>query len=321
MFKFKRRNRNYFPQLFLVLCLVSCNGLIETELNLEDFVDSEYKYGMSGVLRYSDQYDTLASRVKLSVVGLGQNSEVTHETASPELFKESNSFSELYYTGDKFNTYYSNLSIDTSTYTQLTPGSYSLSSIHSEYGEISAKTTIPQALPELYNIKIDSLLDKQNAIITFSFDDPIEENYYHLSFQSIYEQPILDTFISDLDTLIFPLVHIANIKDVSDSSIEFTHDNDLIFSDQNFNGTTYTLTLNIYVAGNLSSLSFDQIADILHIEWATISRDLYLFETSYANHLNNAFLGDYSEQTVIYSNVEGGIGYLGGMHYRDVPLN
>ena len=141
-----------------------------------------------------------------------------------------------------------------------------------------------------------------------------------MSFKADYNDLTYDTLTTETDTFIRSREPLINIDDVSDNSIDISSNKHLLISDQIFNGTSYTGTQKIRFSGRIDSLSFDEIIDALQIEWATISKDLYLFETSYARHLSNEFLGDFSEQTIIYSNVEGGIGYLGGIHFRDVPL-
>jgi hypothetical protein len=314
---FKNNNSICFLQLLLVITLASCSGLIESELDIKDFVDSDVEYAMSGVLRYSSQYDTLSSKIRLSAVGINNTTPINGD-ATTQVFKDSDLLGDLYPTN--FGGTYSTLSIDSTNYIELTPGSYLVNSLHPEYGLISAKTTIPSNLPVLYNIKIDSSTSKENAVLTFSFDDTIGDDYYHISFKNIYRNPVYDTVFTDQDTILRQRRHFPYIDNVSDNSIGIIHYHDLIFSDQNFNGGSYTITINLGFSGDTDLLSFEETIEPLNIVWSTISRDLYLFETSYANHIGNDFLGSYSEQTVIYSNVKGGIGYLGGINYRDIPL-
>ena len=99
-----------------------------------------------------------------------------------------------------------------------------------------------------------------------------------------------------------------------------------IFTDETIDGQTYTLS---FSAAN----SYFLLDENLHLEHGgqyylrvySLSETYYRFLKSLQNYSYDNILQDFANQGMsdpflLFSNVEGGIGLVGGLHYTDIPL-
>jgi len=198
---------------------------------------------------------------------------------------------------------------------------------------LAGKTISQSVLPQKVDIVSDSAIwvkwttseDSMFSIryyFEITINDPPENNYYFITASvPVYQVDTIN------NTRQFQALQYAEILSGDLPTHEIYLNNALLFKDITFNATskkiTGTATLSSYPDPDFydGDKSFILDKSKLHIELHSLSADAYNFCSSYAKKI--ASQDDvYSEPTVIYSNIENGLGVFAGENItkRDVLI-
>ena len=179
----------------------------------------------------------------------------------------------------------------------------------------------------------DTMLVKNNYKVNYKLkfaDNGSQENYYRLIVRKVSFEGVWNGYTNKVDTLIdgkspqysdfdFTDVVSGNTTDpLSDGSTSpvamlMSNANNVyyVFSDDVFNGKTYTLQFSTNITKNIKDIKYGFLSDIKHevyISLQSISEDYYLYlKTRGASNSTNFF----SEPVKIHNNITNGVGILG----------
>ena len=157
-----------------------------------------------------------------------------------------------------------------------------------------------------------------NADFHFKLHDPAGQNNYYMIRAYLYNETRGTKDYLDLkmnDDLIFDGNATDDYFDL-DFSENFSEGTQILFSDERINGHTHTIN------GTINWIHYQDNEATLHLEISSLSRDNYLFTVTKQSQSNGGdILGFVSEPVRIHTNVEGGIGILGGKSSILIPID
>ncbi len=208
---------------------------------------------------------------------------------------------------------------------------YSIKVSFSDYDDIFANTTVPDAVSIISVDTLTGIGEWGNEVYYFTirFADPIGENYYMLQMRQRYLSEIwnpdivvYDTLYVSEDTIIVHTTYGAYELEEFENSVWFYSDdiiieeqwNSAIFSDALIEGKPYSLRVSVdkwNFYGESNTVFFDLIS---------LDRNAYLYYLSFARHMWNQ--GDpFAEPVVVYTNIENGIGVFGSSSAHTKSIN
>lgn len=194
-----------------------------------------------------------------------------------------------------------------------------------ECGMVVARTRVPQRpSAEILSITDDTTTDKygymwRRFFFRIRIDDPKGENYYRLRIgdRTLYQiRHDIDSFSQYSYPLSCddPVIMGAN-NNLEENGIDIdmtrpTYD-EITFSDENFDGRSYTITIQMKQNNNLTSDTYGiSTPGEFQLTITSISPELYRYEKSRDKAIDNAS-NYFSEPVQVICNVENGIGVLG----------
>ena len=157
-----------------------------------------------------------------------------------------------------------------------------------------------------------------SAEFHFKLHDPEGQNNYYMIRAYLYNETRGTKdylYLSMDDNLLFDEDATGDYFDL-DISEDFSEGTQILFTDERINGHTHSITCTInwinYIVGESTP----------YLEISSLSRDDYLFTVTKRSQSNSGdILGFVSEPVRIHTNVEGGIGILGGKSSILIPLD
>lgn len=205
---------------------------------------------------------------------------------------------------------------------------YKIEVKHDIFDDVFAYTSILNSVPILSVDTLTGFGQYNNEVMHFSIrlnDPPGEKNYYKLSLKNKFlgemwnpDLIVYDTLYVTEDTVI---VHTSyggyelaefyeNIWFSSEDIIfsEYSYFNSY-FSDEIFDGKSYNIRVTV------DKWNFRGETNMVYVELASISKELYLYYISLSKHMYNQ--GDpFAEPVIVFTNIENGIGVFGSATYH-----
>ena len=179
---------------------------------------------------------------------------------------------------------------------------------------VTATTIVPPP-PVVANVSEDK--NNSEFKVRFTLVDPAEEdNYYMVRVVSEYHSNSGSTnrYYCDFhcqDYLLVDNTDLGRIIDSEGDELDEWYGRTLAFSDENINGTSHELTLNVTdVARNA----------LYYLELTSCTRDRYLFEVTSDLYDDDPFLNLFAEPVQIHTNIDGGIGIFAARNRMVIPL-
>ncbi|MEZ4828334.1 MAG: DUF4249 domain-containing protein [Bacteroidia bacterium] len=203
--------------------------------------------------------------------------------------------------------------------------SYTVRVSHPQYETATATTTIPRA-PKVTSVKIDQdvyieqytdftgvVYGNGQSLIRVTVDDFAgEKNYYDFEIEIDYDVPGMPGS---------PFTDIVSTSNNAIRNPEGGYRGDRRpFTDENFDGQTKTLDILAYLPFNYSPINERNLLKInaTRVKAKLVNDDYYRFKSKFDLQLDTRNLGDFGivpvEAIVVYTNVEGGYGILGGFN-------
>lgn len=308
--------RNHTIQFILIIfILTSCENLFIKDLELEEFDFEKQAVLQSDV---SSATDTLK-------VFLSENNSVLETEEDVVLLSDAEV--EIYYNDDKLG----NAEFDPNKKQFLFPfsgpleeGRYKILANTVKYGQVSASTLIPPTV-EIRDFKliedagIDPLDQSRTSAVQFKIIDPPGKNYYSFKVDFIDSEGFIlrDTFIRDEDT-IYQVSSVNAYNAITDPYVEYGPNNEIILSDDTFDGKEYIIYLR-FSFSQWSSNEPDRFFDDVYLHWRVLSEDYYKYQTSLNDYYNSQF-GLFADPVGVYTNVENGLGAFYGSNVQFIPI-
>ena len=291
--------KNLLYIILISLLLFGCTKYIE--------FDSETKRSKIVVNGFVQNNEPASVHISRSLSIIDDASLIVIDNAEVKLYNGAGDFLELLHLfGDTINVtenyglYQGDLFLDEND-------EYKIEVSVPSYESVSSKTKIPK-----YNLVQTSPLDTLSSsnsefgesITNFTFhfsDNGNEENYYGIKAYGLnqFESESIEIWIT-----------------TEDVSVDVNWGNEILFTDNFFNGSSYDLNLKlstIYYGPPISdSLIIGNIKfDSIRFEMNSYSRDMFLYRKSYQAYQSvNEF---FSQPVQVYSNIENGLGVFGGI--------
>ncbi len=192
---------------------------------------------------------------------------------------------------------------------------YSITVVEDHYGELSSHTSIPGGVAPTNGFmeKIVVNADIQTKYF-FSFeieDPPAEENYYFFSLT--YPFRMVDEITGDTITNNDWQFWYLKVNDESNKLLY--RNSGYVFSDEQFNGLTYTVsgiaTVDIPYELEVDEIWYEIDTTTAFIHLYELSIEAYNFYSTHARYLINKEQ-PFSDPVTIYGNIENGLGFFGG---------
>lgn len=294
----------------LLFSLYSCENLLIKDLELEDF-DFEKQLVINASLNSTSDSLVVFVSENISILETEQNI-VFLQGAEVDLYFEGQKIADLEIGDDnRYYHYFDN---------NVRPvGEYELVVKHANYKEARAITQIPEDIPILgldyiEDAGFDPLQQIETSAVQIKFQDPPGDNYY--SFQIFSDVIYTDTFIQGIDTFIFEN-EIYIETNIDDPNVINTQENDILLSDELFNGKEYVLNVKI---NNYNGIEPADLKDYITLKWEVLSEDYFNYQTSLNRYYQSADFGLFSEPVTIHSNVENGLGVFVGVNRKFIKI-
>lgn len=202
------------------------------------------------------------------------------------------------------------------------PGSnYSIEVNHPQFGDVSSQTSVPLNSP-VSNFRFEEASESNSGTMQLNFtlnlNDAPGDDYYFISFGlPVYRfdnntvgdfygfNPIeISKYNIDGQTYLDEGI-IFTDEAFASNQVEFSGKGKVLKSANSFSTVSY------FTPVEFDSLYLDTSKVIVRFE--KLSYDTYLFYTSHASYLETLY-DDYAEPTLIYSNIENGLGVFGGIN-------
>lgn len=194
---------------------------------------------------------------------------------------------------------------------------YYLNAVHKNFNNVLATTSIPKNI-SIHHIDTLSYLKngKERFRISASFiDDGNINNYYKLGVKM--GKYVVDTLSLNGSTIIDSAIIYKWVKIYRDHEVlERTITNkEVIFNDNTFNGTTFSVNFSIknFIRDSSINLSF------LKLYFYNIDNSLYNYEKSIKQYFDNYDI-PFTQPVQVFSNIENGFGVLGSANVNTVKL-
>ncbi|MBN2261493.1 MAG: DUF4249 domain-containing protein [Prolixibacteraceae bacterium] len=208
---------------------------------------------------------------------------------------------------------------------------YKLEINHKRYGLATCETTIPEPIQI---ISIDTMVtgpaqynyENNNLNVKIKFKDPANEaNYYRLIAyinqgiyrEKRYQDTVMDSVIEVREnylTIYDPVIN-PEQEDANDFLFGSPRNPYNVFSDELIDGREYTINfdINIYNHQRIEGIDMTEKGEFHQLKFIlqSITPETYLFlKSSYLHHYYDGDL--FAEPVQVFSNVENGLGILGG---------
>ena len=194
---------------------------------------------------------------------------------------------------------------------------YYLNAVHKNFNNVLATTSIPKNI-SIHHIDTLSYLEngKERIRISVSFiDDENINNYYKLGVKM--GQYVVDTLSQNGNTIIDSAIIYKWVKIYRDHEVlERTITNkEVIFNDNTFNGTTFSVNFSIkdVIRDSNINLAF------LKLYFYNIDNSLYNYEKSIKQYFDNYDI-PFTQPVQVFSNIENGFGVLSSANVNTVRL-
>ncbi len=315
------KNKKYPVILFVVFFLISA-----CEKNVDiDIEEIDPMIVLNGVLKADSTVEIYLSRTRHIL----DNRDITNiSDASVEISDDAGNNALLKYGSDKL---YETVNM------QVIPGrSYTVTAAAPGFNDVSATCVIPDPVPFQRFDTAGTVNEWGDKMMEFDLvfnDPPGENNYYRLSFDAriavkyqdivevydtLYYDPVKDTAVMGyrVDTIEYVIPQVQGVwfesEDLAIEQWDY-NSNAVIFTDKLFDGKEYSFhgtfyTYFLYGAGDTSTV---------FINFESIDEDYYLYLDSREKHYY-AKNDPFAVPVVVHSNVENGVGILGGVSvWRD----
>jgi len=294
----KTRRITYIIMLFIPL-IMACEKIIDI-----DIPDSERKIVLNGLINPDSLIEVNISR---SMSILEDNIFLFLEDASVSLYEDNVEIGSLQYMG--FGDY------KLLDFYPAFGSSYRLEVESSGLKSVSAQTELPAPVPfsEIDTSSIENNWGESALKLSFSLQDPQEENFYALSLNATHKVFDFETFelLDSLTTyqLYFELSTSGqgNVQDLLVEDNATVYFNSKVFiADHLFNGKEFNIDL-------LVEKYFFMDADTVWIDVNVehVPKAYYLYAAS-INKYDRTHDNPFSEPVSVYSNVENGLGIFTG---------
>lgn len=300
-----KRLNLYLFIIFFVICLYSCEKVIEIEI-------PEVKPSL--VVNSIFSPDSLLKVQISSSNYIYDSSENYINDAIVELYLEGNLIENLENSG---NGFYKSIS------KPIDLKNYQIKVKHSDYDEVSSESYIPEkveikSLKNTFNSYRDMYGDYCHQLEIIFIDPPETENFYEIK---LYIDSLKDWFWSHDDTIVYKSEFLYfNTNDiVLNSEIDFSQNNNMVFfSDELINGEEKSIILNYKFSSFPSDEPIDTLFN-LFVQFNSTSKEYFEYEESYYNFMNTLsylYIPEYNYQVI--SNIENGFGVFAGYNqYSD----
>jgi hypothetical protein len=194
---------------------------------------------------------------------------------------------------------------------------YYLNAVHKNFNNVLATTSIPKNI-SIHHIDTLSYLEngKERFRISVSFiDDGNINNYYKLGVEM--GKYVVDTLSLNGSTIIDSAIIYKWVKIYRDHEVlERTITNkEVIFNDNTFNGTTFSVNFSIkdVIRDSNINLAF------LKLYFYNIDNSLYNYEKSIKQYFDNYDI-PFTQPVQVFSNIENGFGVLSSANVNTVRL-
>lgn len=194
---------------------------------------------------------------------------------------------------------------------------YYLNAVHKNFNNVLATTSIPKNI-SIHHIDTLSYLEngKERFRISVSFiDDGDINNYYKLGVEM--GKYVVDTLSLNGSTIIDSAIIYKWVKIYRDHEVlERTITNkEVIFNDNTFNGTTFSVNFSIkdVIRDSNINLAF------LKLYFYNIDNSLYNYEKSIKQYFDNYDI-PFTQPVQVFSNIENGFGVLSSANVNTVRL-
>jgi hypothetical protein len=292
--------RKVFPILILTIGVFSCTKELNYELEHTNSLvinsifnpGNDFTFHISTTASVLEKYDALDERVQLL---LYRNSDLITDTLLGS------------------GIFYTNINPDQNI-------RYTVEVLSNNFESILAYDSIPSRVEILeasllFPVGIDENGDEYGEY-SVKFSDPINEtNYYELAiYQYINGEKVYLEWYSDYYKVTDPVL-------INEGLLDFIPTT-MFFSDELFDGETYTLKFNDFANGNTSLTSF---STGIYIELRSVSKSYYLYRKYYTIHAfnqqtNYEDLHDFlfsGEPQDMFTNVINGFGIFAGYNKTD----
>lgn len=306
--------------LVLLIAMSSCENLLTKELDIEDDFSYEDQLAISGFLNVSSNYSNLNLLVtkNQSIIQTSQDIQVLDDVTAT-LYKGENVVSTLINTelnGEQSPYYYHSDSLGMST-----SGEYTIKVEHPELGTATATTIVPDSV-EVISAIFDTIsptnntfFDTPDANVELTIKDTEGNNYYNAQLSIHYTYKYVD---GQGDTIRNSTKGIINMQSRLPDFINLD-DGTVVFSDQTFDESEITLNFDAFGTRYLIEDSFYEL-DSISLTLLGLSEDAYRFKKSYKAYIDAQDFELFSEPVSLYNNVEGGLGYLGGIYQQSINV-
>ncbi len=305
--------------VLLLLFAASCESVLFIELE-----ESDKLIVLNGALSNDSTVAVQVSRTRHILDNAGL---VPLEDATVSLFRGGEMLEQLNYTG---NGYFRSASIHPAVGEDL-----SIEVERPGYPMVSAHCDIPETV-KIISVDTSRVIKEYDdygyryKVETFQMDvtindPPGEENYYLLNLQvdksytswrdttvhyidSLYHNGEWHYFISDSSYAIADIIRITDNPDLGspDLLVEAITGDGILFSDQLIDGKQYSVRIFTFLQSIRSADSA-----VVDIRLHSISESYYRYLKSRQKHYD-AKDDPFAVPVIVYSNVEGGVGFLGG---------
>lgn len=151
------------------------------------------------------------------------------------------------------------------------------------------------------------------AKITFS-DNPDEENYYELILRHLYDEEKWDELFFEEPYRAIKANYYYETNDLvieNEGQLAFWAFSNPIFSDELFNGETYTMRINFSPLNLFGTTTDPNVIVVLR----SVSKDYYTYKKSLTAHIETQFSDVWDgvvEPSAMFTNIEGGYGIFAG---------
>lgn len=181
---------------------------------------------------------------------------------------------------------------------------------------VSAQSLIPAPIPlnrvKADQVRLDSLSESNNYLLTIEFEDPgSKRNYYHLNlFQEVVVNTDKGSFIK--------LLRIGFSEDANTADRTVDPEGGFLFDDQEFDGILAQVEVPFQFELELEGQELGETI----VELRSVTEEYFLFQSSVSKQ-NGASFDPLTEPTLLFNNVINGHGVFAGYNpvYKAVLLN
>ena len=195
--------------------------------------------------------------------------------------------------------------------------SYTINVSHDNYENVSATSKMPDKIQiekvEEKDITITSGTQYRKVAVTFN--DNQENDFYSISVNSVYLSIENDELTGKTDTVeISSPIELYSQDPTLGEFSETSYGSKIVFSDDIFNGKSYTFEFLIdenYLTLNGETDNSGPDLNQIKLFMSRITEEYYFYETSYEEYnLNND--NYFSQPVQVYTNIENGLGIFAG---------